>query len=66
MAPRSRRKAATATKVIDRDAQLLRRIFEIMVLTRAVEDRMVAMYRGEDRVCRAFCGDGSTSRADFH
>ena len=23
-------------------------------------------YRGEDRVCLAFCGDGSTSRADFH
>jgi pyruvate dehydrogenase E1 component alpha subunit len=25
-----------------------------------------AKYRGEDRVCLAFCGDGSTSRADFH
>lgn len=25
-----------------------------------------ARYRGEDRVCLAFCGDGSTSRADFH
>ena len=24
-----------------------------------------AKYRGEDRVC-PFCGDGSTSRADFH
>ena len=23
-------------------------------------------YRGQDRVCLAFCGDGSTSRADFH
>jgi pyruvate dehydrogenase E1 component alpha subunit len=25
-----------------------------------------AKYRGEDRVALAFCGDGSTSRADFH
>lgn len=25
-----------------------------------------AKYRGQDRVCLAFCGDGSTSRADFH
>ena len=25
-----------------------------------------AKYRGEDKVCIAFCGDGSTSRADFH
>ena len=32
MAPRSRRKAATATKVTDRDAQLLRRIYEIIAI----------------------------------
>lgn len=25
-----------------------------------------ARYRGEDRVALAYCGDGSTSRADFH
>lgn len=25
-----------------------------------------AKYRGQDKVCLAFCGDGSTSRADFH
>jgi TPP-dependent pyruvate/acetoin dehydrogenase alpha subunit len=25
-----------------------------------------AKYRGEEKVCLAFCGDGSTSRADFH
>jgi len=25
-----------------------------------------AQYRGEDRVALAFCGDGSTSRADWH
>jgi TPP-dependent pyruvate/acetoin dehydrogenase alpha subunit len=25
-----------------------------------------AKYRGEDRVCLAFCGDGATARADFH
>jgi pyruvate dehydrogenase E1 component alpha subunit len=25
-----------------------------------------AKYRGEDKVCLAFCGDGSTARADFH
>ncbi len=23
-------------------------------------------YRGEDKVCLTFCGDGSTSRAGFH
>ena len=56
MAPRSRRKAATATKVTDRDAQLLRRIYEIMVLTRAVEDRMVAMYRGGDLLGSLYTG----------
>ena len=51
MAPRSRRKAPTnnaAPTITDRDPQLLRRIYEVMVLTRAVEDRMVAMYRGGD------------------
>ncbi|MDA4107100.1 thiamine pyrophosphate-dependent dehydrogenase E1 component subunit alpha [Mycolicibacterium holsaticum] len=32
----------------------------------AIGMAFAAQYRGEDRVCLAFCGDGSTSRADFH
>jgi TPP-dependent pyruvate/acetoin dehydrogenase alpha subunit len=60
MAPRSRRKAAasvtSATNVTDRDPQLLRRIYEVMVLTRAVEDRMVAMYRGGDLLGSLYTG----------
>jgi TPP-dependent pyruvate/acetoin dehydrogenase alpha subunit len=59
MAPRSRRKAPTnngAPKITDRDPQLLRRIYEVMVLTRAVEDRMVAMYRGGDLLGSFYSG----------
>ncbi len=57
MAPRTRRKpASSAPAVTDRDPQLLRRIFEIMVLTRAVEDRMVAMYRGGDLLGSLYTG----------
>ena len=56
MAPRSRRKPAAAPKVTDRDPQLLRRIYEVMVLTRAVEDRMVAMYRGGDLLGSLYSG----------
>src|SRR5687767_9230720 len=58
MATRSRRKAdpASATAVADRDPALLRRIHEVMVLTRAVEDRMVAMYKGGDLLGSLYTG----------
>ena len=42
--------------ITDRDPQLLRRIYEVMVLTRAVEDRMVAMYRGGDLLGSLYSG----------
>jgi len=45
-----------STPVADRDQDLLRRIFETMVLTRAVEDRMVAMYRGGDLLGSLYTG----------
>ena len=58
MAPRTRRKAHSNRhqRVTDRDPQLLRRIYEVMVLTRAVEDRMVAMYRGGDLLGSFYSG----------
>jgi TPP-dependent pyruvate/acetoin dehydrogenase alpha subunit len=58
MAPRTRRKAASnaAPAIADRDPQLLRRIHEIMVLTRATEDRMVAMYKGGDLLGSLYTG----------
>src|ERR671921_1699267 len=58
MATRSRGKAAAAdgTAVADRDPALLRRIHEVMVLTRAVEDRMVAMYKGGDLLGSLYTG----------
>src|SRR5215207_10809574 len=52
---RSRRKAR-GTAVTDRDQDLLRRIHEVMVLTRAVEDRMVAMYRAGDLLGSLYTG----------
>ncbi|HET7477533.1 MAG TPA: thiamine pyrophosphate-dependent dehydrogenase E1 component subunit alpha [Dermatophilaceae bacterium] len=39
-----------------RDPELLRRIYATMVLTRAVEDRMVAMYRGGDLLGSLYTG----------
>ena len=51
---RSRRKAAPS--VADRDQDLLLRIHRIMVLTRAVEDRMVAMYKGGDLLGSLYTG----------
>jgi len=48
--------APTATAVADRDPALLRRIYETMVLTRAVEDRMVAMYKGGDLLGSLYTG----------
>ena len=58
MATRTRRKPAAPapTAVAERDHALLRRVFEVMVLTRAVEDRMVAMYRGGDLLGSLYTG----------
>src|SRR4051812_49530839 len=58
MPPRAKRKAdePTRTAVADRDPALLKRIHEIMVLTRAVEDRMVAMYKGGDLLGSLYTG----------
>ncbi|MGD9528006.1 thiamine pyrophosphate-dependent dehydrogenase E1 component subunit alpha [Pseudonocardia sp.] len=53
---RGRRKAAGPPPVAERDPALLRRIHEIMVLTRAVEDRMVAMYKGGDLLGSLYTG----------
>jgi pyruvate dehydrogenase E1 component alpha subunit len=58
MATRTRRKpeAPAGTAIADRDPVLLRRIHEVMVLTRAVEDRMVAMYKGGDLLGSLYTG----------
>jgi pyruvate dehydrogenase E1 component alpha subunit len=55
MAPRTRRKN-NANPVDKFDKDLLRRIYEVMVLTRAVEDRMVAMYKGGDLLGSLYTG----------
>ncbi|MGE3286570.1 MAG: thiamine pyrophosphate-dependent dehydrogenase E1 component subunit alpha [Pseudonocardia sp.] len=52
---RGRRKAGPPA-VAERDPALLRRIYEVMVLTRAVEDRMVAMYKGGDLLGSLYTG----------
>jgi TPP-dependent pyruvate/acetoin dehydrogenase alpha subunit len=58
MPPRAKRKAdePARTAVADRDPALLKRIHEVMVLTRAVEDRMVAMYKGGDLLGSLYTG----------
>src|SRR4051795_11798638 len=58
MATRTRRKPEEppATVIADRDPALVRRIHEVMVLTRAVEDRMVAMYKGGDLLGSFYSG----------
>ena len=56
MAPRSRRKTNNGNPVDKFDKDLLRRIYEVMVLTRAVEDRMVAMYKGGDLLGSLYTG----------
>jgi TPP-dependent pyruvate/acetoin dehydrogenase alpha subunit len=58
MATRTKRKQAEpgSTPVAERDPALLRRMHEMMVLTRAVEDRMVAMYRGGDLLGSLYTG----------
>lgn len=58
MAPsRARRKTASKGEPVEsRDKQLLLRIFETMVMTRAVEDRMVSMYRSGDLLGSLYTG----------
>jgi TPP-dependent pyruvate/acetoin dehydrogenase alpha subunit len=56
MAPRNRRKANNTNPVEKFDKDLLRHIYEVMVLTRAVEDRMVAMYKGGDLLGSLYTG----------
>jgi TPP-dependent pyruvate/acetoin dehydrogenase alpha subunit len=58
MAPsRARRKTVSTSEPVDsRDKQLLLRIFETMVMTRAVEDRMVSMYRSGDLLGSLYTG----------
>ena len=51
-----RKPAKGRTSVADRDQDLLRRIHQVMVLTRAVEDRMVAMYKGGDLLGSLYTG----------
>jgi pyruvate dehydrogenase E1 component alpha subunit len=57
--PTTRAKRKTESKsepVESRDKQLLLRIFETMVMTRAVEDRMVSMYRSGDLLGSLYTG----------
>ncbi len=57
--PPTRTKRKTESKgepVESRDKQLLLRIFETMVMTRAVEDRMVSMYRSGDLLGSLYTG----------
>ncbi len=56
MASKTKGHQASSTPLEDRDPQLLRHVFEVMVLTRAVEDRMVAMYRGGDLLGSLYTG----------
>jgi TPP-dependent pyruvate/acetoin dehydrogenase alpha subunit len=58
MAPtRPRRKTDSKGEPVEsRDQQLLLRIFETMVMTRAVEDRMVSMYRSGDLLGSLYTG----------
>jgi TPP-dependent pyruvate/acetoin dehydrogenase alpha subunit len=54
---RARRKTVSKGEPVEsRDKQLLLRIFEMMVLTRAVEDRMVSMYRAGDLLGSLYTG----------
>ena len=54
---RARRKPGSRGEPVEsRDRQLLLRIFETMVMTRAVEDRMVSMYRSGDLLGSLYTG----------
>jgi TPP-dependent pyruvate/acetoin dehydrogenase alpha subunit len=56
VASRTKQTETQKTPLADRDKDLLKRIYETMVLTRAVEDRMVAMYRGGDLLGSLYTG----------
>jgi TPP-dependent pyruvate/acetoin dehydrogenase alpha subunit len=56
MASKTKGHQVSSKPLGDRDPQLLRHVFEVMVLTRAVEDRMVAMYRGGDLLGSLYTG----------
>jgi TPP-dependent pyruvate/acetoin dehydrogenase alpha subunit len=56
MATTKGRSSSQAPDLHERDPDLLRRIFEVMVRTRAVEDRMVAMYRSGDLLGSLYTG----------
>ena len=56
MATPTKGKTGAAKSVADRDPEVLRRVYQVMVLTRAVEDRMVAMYRGGDLLGSLYSG----------
>ena len=56
MAAQDRQAKAADDRSSGRDPELLRRIYEVMVLTRAVEDRMVAMYKGGDLLGSLYTG----------
>ena len=58
MAPaRARRKTGSKAEPVEsRDKQLLLRIFETMAMMRAVEDRMVSMYRSGDLLGSLYTG----------
>ena len=45
MAIKKKDQDAASKRTEGRDPQLLKRMYEIMVLARAIEDRMVSMYR---------------------
>jgi TPP-dependent pyruvate/acetoin dehydrogenase alpha subunit len=54
---RARRKTDSKSEPVqNRDKQLLLRIYETMVMTRAVEDRMVSMYRSGDLLGSLYTG----------
>ena len=54
--PRQAENGSKGEPVESRDKQLLLRIFETMVMTRAVEDRMVSMYRSGDLLGSLYTG----------
>jgi TPP-dependent pyruvate/acetoin dehydrogenase alpha subunit len=56
MAATSTKRTPSGKPVGERDKDVLKRIYEAMVLTRAVEDRMVAMYRGGDLLGSLYTG----------
>src|SRR5246500_3087813 len=54
--PTKARAKSAAPSLAERDPQLLKRIYEKMVQTRAVEDRMMAMYKSGDLLGSLYTG----------